>query len=99
MDLYYQNETLYVDNLTYDIENDAEFLKEFAPKIINSNNAWTNNLLISEKTNSDNTGIDISATIKPDKGIQKYCSLIIKDGKVPERIDKDIVIGIYKENR
>ena len=96
---YSNDETLYVDNLTYDIENDAEFLKEFAPKIINSNNAWTNNLLISEKTNSDNTGIDISATIKPDKGIQKYCSLIIKDGKVPERIDKDIVIGIYKENR
>lgn len=96
---YSDDETLYVDNLTYDIETDAEFIKELAPKLINANNAWTNNLLISEKTNNDITGIDLSATIKPDKGVQKYCSLILKDGKLPERIDKDIVVGIYRENR
>lgn len=96
---YSDDQHLYLDNLSYDDINDSEFLQELAPVLLNASNAWANQLLISNKTNQDNIGIDITANLTPVKGIQRFFPVVIKDGRVPEKIQKDIVIRLWEENR
>lgn len=96
---YSDDNSLYVDDITYDMESTPEIIKDLAPKLINSNYIWSNNMLIANKTRCDFVGIDMSASMIPVKGIQRNFGVILKDGKIPENIKKDIVIRIWEENQ
>ena len=96
---YSDDNHLYVDNLTYDRENDEKYLHELAPMLLNSNNAWSNSLLISEKTNMDIIGVDMTANLTSVKGIQRFISVMFKDGNLPEKVNRDMVIRMWEENQ
>ena len=89
---------LYIENIPYDYESNEDYLKEIAPLLINGNNVWSNQLLIGAKTGYDQTGVDLSITMVPLKGIQRYTTVYFKDGKIPEKINRDIIIKLWEEN-
>lgn len=92
-------EYAYVSDVNYDSINDKMFLKEIAPKLINANNVWSNELLIDNKTNSDKSGVDMMVYITPENGIQRTFSVRFKDGVLPERIKKDVAIKLWTDNQ
>ena len=95
---YSEDNTLYLENLSYNDENDAAYIKEIAPMLVNASNIWSNQTLISNKTNYDSLGVDIVINMTPVKGIQRSCSVMLKDGKLPEKMKKDIIIRLWEEN-
>lgn len=95
---YDKDKTLSADNIVYDQEKDSEFIKELAPNLINANNIWSNYMLIRQRSNYDNLGIDTTVNLVPLKGFARTFSIIYKDGKAPERIKKDVAIKIWQEN-
>ena len=94
-----EQNALYFDNLSYDNENDEDYLWELAPELININNIWNNQALISYKSKYDSLGVDVNANLTPIKGIQRYVAVMFKDGEIPEKIKKDIIIKLWEENQ
>ena len=96
---YNENDTLYASDVVYDSENDAAYIKELAPMVVNATNVWSNQMLIDNKTHNGDNGIDMMAYVASGNGIQRTFSIIFKDGQVPDRIKKDIAVKIWLDNQ
>lgn len=93
---YENGDTLYLGELIYNMEDNADEIKELVPHMINSSNLWSNEILINNS--EDGLGADVSVTFTADKGMQRQAAVMFTDGKLPDKIKKDIAVGIWKEN-
>lgn len=96
---YSDDSTIFIDEIIYTKEEDQDVIKEIAKDIMNSTNYWSNELLINSVTKSDSAGVDIMVYYTPERGVMKSFSVMLKDGVIPERLKKDLIIKMWKDNQ
>jgi len=93
---YEDGENLYLDELVYSVNENKDVIDELVPNMVNTYNIWSNEILYNKTENG--IGADITVYFTSDKGLQRQATVRFKDGKLPERLKRDIAVGIWKKN-
>jgi len=92
---YEDGDNLYLDELVYSPDEDEDAIKELAPTMLIASDIWSNEILYN--STEEGIGADVSVYFSSDKGLQRQATVAFKDGKLPEKIKKDIAVGLYKQ--
>lgn len=96
---YENGESIYVDEIYYSKEKEPEVIDKLADNFEISENIWSNEKLIRYKMGIGDSDTNTMVYLGNDNGIQRSISVLFKDGKMPDRIKKDVAIKIWNDNQ
>ena len=96
---YENGESIYVDEIYYSKEKEPEVIDKLADNFEISENIWSNEKLIRYKMGIGDSDTNTMVYLGNDNGIQRSISVLFKDGRMPDRIKKDVAIKIWNDNQ